>query len=198
MTIPTNQVQQLRASFRGLNRFMLLMWRLGLGRFLAGPRVGYVMVLATTGRKSGLRRLAPLNFDEDPAAVYCLAGFGRKTHWLRNLESDPSCEVWLPDGRRVAGSGVRVLDEGERVALVRRLLVRAGFATKIAEPGLDPMGASDEQIAALGERYGVRYEAVRIELGAPVSGPGGPDDLIWVWPAAGAALLALLIVRRRR
>ena len=194
----TMDVAALRRAFRTLNRFMLLMWRLGLGRFLAGSRVGYVMVLATTGRRSGLRRLAPLNFAADDGTVYCLAGFGRKTHWLLNLEADPACEVWLPDGRRLAGRGERVTDETERIALVRRLLVRAGIATDLAEPGLDPMGDPDEAIAALGESYGARYEAVRITTGAPVTGPGGPGDLTWVWPVAGAVLGVLLLLRRRR
>jgi hypothetical protein len=198
MTVSSQHVDLLRRAFKTLNRYMLFMWRLGLGRFMAGPRIGYVMVLATTGRKSGLRRLVPLDFAADAGAVYCLAGFGRKTHWLRNLESDAACEVWLPDGRRLAGTGERVTDEAERIALVRRLLVRAGFATKLAEPGIDPERDPDESIAALGERYGARYEAVRITLGAPVTGPGGPGDLVWVCPVAGAALGGFLLLLRRR
>ena len=148
---------------------------------MAGP-------LSTTGRKSGERRLVPLNFAEEGTAVYCVAGFGRRTHWLLNLEADPACELWLPDGRRVAGNGTLVTDETHRIAMLRQILVRAGFATGIAEPGLDPMSAPDDAIADLGERYGARYEVVAVELGEPVSGPGGPGDLKWVWPATGAAL----------
>ena len=199
MSIPAAQVARLRSAFRILNRFMLLLWRLGLGGTMAGPRRGYLMVLVTTGRKTGKRRLVPLNFATDPGVVYCLAGFGRTTHWLVNLLADPRCEVWLPDGRRLAGTAEIVTEESERIALVRRLLVRAGFAADLFEPDVDPQSASDDEIATLGQRYGVHYEAVRINLQGAVGGPGGPGDLRWVLPAvAGAALVGWLLLVRRR
>jgi hypothetical protein len=72
--------------------------------------------------------------------------------------------------------------------MLRRVLVRAGFATGLAEPGLDPMSAPDHVIAELGESYGRRYEVVAPELGEPITGPGGPGDLKWLWPTAAAAL----------
>jgi deazaflavin-dependent oxidoreductase (nitroreductase family) len=157
------------------------------------------MVLVTTGRKTGQRRPVPLNFAEDPGLVYCLAGFGRRTHWLVNLLADPRCEVWLPDGRRLAGTAEIVTDESVRIELVRRLLIRAGFATKLAEPGLDPLLATEDEIAVLGGRYGHRYEAVRIHLDGAITGPGGPGDLWWVLPVSGLAAGALwLLVRRPR
>jgi deazaflavin-dependent oxidoreductase (nitroreductase family) len=175
---------------------MLLLWRLGLGRYFAGSRSGYILVLGTTGRKSGQRRLVPLNFAEDGNAVYCVAGFGKRTHWLLNLEADPSCELWLPDGRRVGGHAELVTDEATRIEMLRKLLVRAGFATGLAEPGLDPMSDPDDVIAELGERYGQRYEVVAIELEEPITGPGGPGDLRWVWPVAAGALVIGLAARR--
>jgi deazaflavin-dependent oxidoreductase (nitroreductase family) len=198
MSNPPAQVARLRSAFRILNRFMLLLWRLGLGSTMAGPRRGYVMVLVTTGRKTGKRRPAPLNFAADPGVVYCLAGFGRSTHWLVNLLADPRCEVWLPDGRRLAGTAEIVTEESERIALVRRLLVRAGYAAEIFEPDIDPRTASDDEIAALGRRYGVRYEAVRIQLQGAVGGPGGPGGLRWLLPVtAGGAAAAWLLLRSR-
>ncbi|MDJ0923097.1 MAG: nitroreductase/quinone reductase family protein [Acidimicrobiia bacterium] len=197
MDITEAQVAQLRGAFRQLNRFMLLMWRLGLGRFMADPRGGYVMVLVTTGRKSGLRRQVPVNFAEEPGSVFCLAGFGRTTHWLMNLLADPVCEVWLPDGRRLLGTGEIITEEARRIELVRRILVRAGFATKLAEPGLDPRRAPDRVIAELGGRYGRRYEVVEIRLDGAATGPGGPGDLAWVLPALGAAALAGVLFSRR-
>ena len=193
---------QLRRFFRWLNRNMLLMWRLGLGSHFASPTVGYIMVLTTTGRKSGERRRAPLNFALEGDTVHCLAGFGRTTHWLLNLQSDPHCEVWLPDGRRSAGRGEVVADETRRVALVRQILIRSGFAAKLAHPDVDLTEASDEQIASLGLRPDRLYEVVEIKLGEELTGPGGPGDLKWVGPAVGAAagfalMLAAFLIRRR-
>lgn len=198
MRVSEAQISKLRGAFRVLNRGMLIMWRLGLGGVMAGRRRGYVMVLVTTGRKTGLRRPVPLNFAEDPGAVYCLAGFGKRTHWLVNLLADPRCEVWLPDGRRLAGTAEIVTDESIRIEMVRRLLIRAGFATKLAEPGLDPRLAPEAEIAELGGRYGHRYEAVRIHLDGAITGPGGPGDLWWVLPASGVAIAAAWVLHRRR
>ena len=196
MDLTESQVAFVRRTFRLLNRQMLLLWRLGLGRYLASPRLGYILVLATTGRKSGERRLVPLNFAERGNTIYCLAGFGKRTHWLLNLEADPSCELWLPDGRRVAGRAAVVGDEAMRIEMVRSVLVRAGFATGVAEPGLDPMSAPDHVIAELGGSYGQRYEVVAIELGKPITGPNGPGDLKWVWPTATAVLAVGWLLRR--
>lgn len=184
----------LRALFRQFNRVMLLMWRLGFGRYCNSPYFGYIMVLTTTGRKSGLRRRAPVNFDQDDGFVYCLAGFGEKTHWYRNLLADPRCEVWLPDGWW-AGEAEAVTDPEERMRRAHRLLIRSGFAARLFE-GLDPANLSDDTLRAIGAR-GV----VRIRLTEPRSGPGGPGDLAWVWSVLGAALLGLAVLRalsRRR
>ena len=189
---------QLRAAFRFLNRNMLLLWRLGLGWLMANPTSGYIMVLATTGRKSGARRLVPLNFADGEDTVYCLAGFGRTTHWLLNLQADPECEVWLPDGRRLRGRGDLVETEARRVDLVREILVRSGFAAKLAEPGVDLSTTSNDVIAELGSQPGRRYEVVEIKLGDTVTGPGGPSDLTWVWPVVGLTAVAGWLVRRHR
>ncbi len=198
MNLTESQVAKVRGAFRALNRSMLLLWRLGLQRMMATPGGGYVMVLVTTGRKSGERRLVPLNFAEEGSAVFCLAGFGRRTHWLLNLEADPHCELWLPDGRRVYGFGTLVTDESRRVEMIRKVMVRAGFATRLAEPGLDLETVPHDVVASLGEKYGQRYELVEIRLGDPVTGAGGPGDLKWVWPVGGAvAMLTWLLLRRR-
>lgn len=198
MNLSESQVVKVRGVFRALNRNMLLLWRLGLRRMMASPAGGYVMVLATTGRKSGERRLVPLNFAEEGTSVFCLAGFGRRTHWLLNLEANPACELWLPDGRRVYGRGELVTEESQRIDLIRKILVRAGFAAKLGEPGIEPLTAPGDVIAELGHRYGTRYEVVEIRIGDPATGPGGPGDLMWVWPLGGAlAVVGWLLLRRR-
>lgn len=199
MEITEAQEARLRRGFRFLNRNMILMWRLGLGCQMANPAVGYIMVLTTTGRKSGERRLVPLNFAADDDIVQCLAGFGRTTHWLLNLEADPRCEIWLPDGRRLQGRGELVTSETHRIDTVRRVLLRSGFAAKLAHPELDLSAAPDEAIATLGPRPDLRYEVVEIKLGDAVTGPGGPGDLTWVWRAlALAGLVGWTVARRYR
>lgn len=198
MELKESQEAQLRRAFRCLNRNMLVMWRLGLGWQMANPAIGYIMVLATTGRKSGERRLVPLNFADGGDVIYCLAGFGKTTHWLLNLQADPQCEIWLPDRRRLCGRGELVATEARRIDLVREVLVRSGFAAKLAHPGLNPSTVPNEVIAQLGPRPDRRYEVVEIKLADAVTGPGGPGDLAWVWRIVVLTGLAGWIAARLR
>src|SRR6266542_1045798 len=93
-------LEKARQAFKYFNRFMLLMWRLGWGAWVnAWPDVGgRIMVITTTGRKSGLRRQSPVNYALVGGELYCTAGFGQVSDWYRNIKANPNVEVWLPDG----------------------------------------------------------------------------------------------------
>lgn len=77
---------------------MVLLWRLGLGKWInARPAVaGRIMVLNHTGRKSGLLRQTPLNYAIIDGEIYCTAGLGETTDWYRNILANPHVEVWTP------------------------------------------------------------------------------------------------------
>jgi deazaflavin-dependent oxidoreductase (nitroreductase family) len=182
---------RLRRTFKAFNRFMLLLWRLGLAQYGNPSRFGgAVMVIKYTGRKTGLTRYAPVNFVDKGDVVYCLAGFGPKTHWYQNLLADPHVELWLP-GSRWSGVAEEASDAEDRVERLREVLVASGFAGPLF--GVNPRRMSDAQIEAL---IGP-YRLVRIRKIAPLTGPGGPGDLAWVWPLATFILLILLLRRRR-
>jgi deazaflavin-dependent oxidoreductase (nitroreductase family) len=184
----------LRQAFKYGNKFMLLMWRLGLQRWgMSNPYSGYIMVLTHTGRKSGLLRRTPVNFAEIGGDIYCTAGFGAVADWYRNLLAHPQVEIWLPDGSWCAGEAEDVsgLPAEERLPLLRQVLINSGFAAYAA--GLNPRTLSDGELAAAT----AAYKLVRIRRTAARTGPGGPSDLAWVWMVA-ATLLAALLLRRRR
>lgn len=166
----------LRRGFRYFNRLMLLMWRLGLGRWAASwPSVaGRIMVITHTGRRSGLRRRTPLNYAFVDGALYCTAGFGGGSDWYRNLLADPNVEIWLPHGRwdGVAEDASTI---EARLPLLREVLRGSGVVTYLA--GIDPNRMGDAALAAAT----APYKLVRIRLAAPRGGPGGPGDLAWVW-----------------
>jgi hypothetical protein len=42
------------------------------------------------------------------------------------------------------------------------------------------------------------YCLVRIQRSAAQTGPGGPGDLAWVWPAATFVLLGVLLMGRKK
>jgi deazaflavin-dependent oxidoreductase (nitroreductase family) len=109
----------LRQAFKILNKFMVMLFRLGLGSY--GNRTkwgGYVMVITHTGRKTGLRRRTPVNYAIVDGELYCMAGFGRTSDWYVNLKANPNVEVWLPDSWW-AGVAEEVTDAQARLPLIR-------------------------------------------------------------------------------
>ena len=181
-----------RRAFRQGNKVMVLLWRLGLQRCgMANPYAGYIMVLTHTGRRSGLRRRTPLNFAEVGGAIHCVAGYGARSDWYRNLRATPGVEVWLPDGSWWAAEAddVTALPADERLPLVRQVLVNSGFAAHLA--GLNPRMSDDALAKATAD-----YRLVRIRRTERLRGPGGPSDLAWVWVPAAAIAVAARLFRK--
>jgi deazaflavin-dependent oxidoreductase (nitroreductase family) len=195
MTIYENPLflEKLRRGFKTFNRFMLLMWRLGLGNWLnAWPKVGgRIMVITHTGRKSGTRRQTPVNYAIVDGDIYCTAGFGPGSDWYRNLLANPNVEVWLPEGWW-SGTAEDVSDQKERLYLLRQALIASGFAARLA--GINPLTITDGELDAAT----TDYRLVRIRRLAARTGRQGPGDLAWVWPLATMVLLPLVLLRRSR
>lgn len=191
-TVETHAQQTLRSGFRYFNKFMMLLWRLGLGGWVnAWPEVGgRIMVLAHIGRKSGLRRYTPVNFAAIDGTVYCVAGFGHTADWYRNLCTYPNVEVWLPQGWW-KGIAEDITASQDALPKIRRVLINSGFAAPLA--GVHPRIMSD---AALAEATR-EYRLIRIRLSQACTGKGGPGDLAWVWPLATLILLPLVLWRQR-
>lgn len=184
----------LRQGFKYGNRFMLLLWRLGLQRWgMSNPYSGYIMVLTHTGRKSGLLRRTPVNFAEIDGDIYCVAGFGAAADWYRNLLANSQVQLWLPDGSWFTGEAEDItgLPAEERLPLLRQVLINSGFAALAA--GINPRTMSDGELAAAT----TAYKLARIRRTAARTGAGGPSDLQWVWIVA-TALLAALLLRHKR
>jgi deazaflavin-dependent oxidoreductase (nitroreductase family) len=192
MTYSPETEAQLRKIFKGFNHFMLALWRLGLGGY-GNPTEfgGAIMVIKHKGRKSGLTRYAPVNFAEIDGEIYCMAGFGEKTHWYQNLQADPNVELWLPDSRWM-GIAEEASGAENRIDIMRAVLIASGFAGPLF--GANPRKMSDEQVEKLLDSYRI----MRIRRTEPATGPGGPGELAWVWPVATFALLGLLFRRRKR
>jgi deazaflavin-dependent oxidoreductase (nitroreductase family) len=185
--------ETLRQYFKRGNPWMLGLWRLGLGQWLnAWPEYGgRIMVLTHVGRKTGLKRQTPLNYALVDGDVYCLAGFGSKADWYRNLLKNPQVEVWLPDGWW-CGVAQDVSDSPQRLRLMREVVIASGFAGYLA--GLNARTMSDEEL----DHATAPYRLMRIKRTEARTGPGGPGDLAWVWPLATMILLPLVLFRRKR
>jgi deazaflavin-dependent oxidoreductase (nitroreductase family) len=185
--------ERLRQGFKKFNRFMMLMWRLGLGSWVnAWPEVGgRIMVITHTGRKTGIKRRTPVNYAIADGEIYCTAGFGSVSDWFRNITANPELEVWLPDGWW-AGVAEDVTESETRIPLLRQVLIASGFAARAA--GIDPVGMTNEEL----DTATAGYRLIRIRRTEARTGPGGPGELAWVWPLATMLLLPLVLLRRRK
>jgi deazaflavin-dependent oxidoreductase (nitroreductase family) len=73
-----------------------------------------VMLLTTTGRKSGLPRITPLQFEEHNGIFYLGSARGTAADWFRNIQANPRVLVQIRQ-RQFIGSAEAVTDTG-RVA----------------------------------------------------------------------------------
>lgn len=61
-----------------------------------GPLVGRViLLLTTTGRKTGLPRVTPLQYEYIDGAIYVASAKGVKADWFRNILANPCVTVRL-------------------------------------------------------------------------------------------------------
>jgi F420H(2)-dependent quinone reductase len=90
-----------------------------------------ICLLTTTGRKSGLPRVAPLLFLEDGSRVIIVAsqgGLPTNPQWFYNVVANPDCSVQVR--REVREMRARVTDGAERVRLWGKLVeMYADFAS---------------------------------------------------------------------
>jgi deazaflavin-dependent oxidoreductase (nitroreductase family) len=177
----------IRQLMKYANRFFMVpVLRVGLGWMMGSPLSGYIMLLRTTGRKSGLKRYTPLNYAIVDGEVVCMAGFGDGTHWLANIEADPHVEVRLP-GRTFRGTASLVNDNSTAKRLAVKVARNAGFA--LAFEGLDLFGASDDELARRLDDRPVVHIHPDGERVTP--GPFDPGGKGWVISWLGQIALAV-------
>ncbi len=59
-----------------------------------GPLVGRdILLLTTTGRKSGKKRVTPLQYEMIGSNYYLGSARGIKSDWVRNIQSNPQVEI---------------------------------------------------------------------------------------------------------
>ena len=101
------------AGFQKTPRFLLrllhlpprLAYAIGLGPLLGR----FVLLMTTTGRKSGRRRVTPLQYEEIDGAFYLGAALGGKSDWVRNIRVNPQVEIRVK--RRRFGGQARIIQD---------------------------------------------------------------------------------------
>jgi deazaflavin-dependent oxidoreductase (nitroreductase family) len=181
----------LHDGFTALNKYVSVpALKMGLGRYLSNPLTGYLMILRTRGRKTGEMRDAPLGYTIVGEQLYCLAGFGRRTHWFQNLLAEPRVEVILPS-RAFSGVAEEVTDPDERrnvlVPLLRSMGVVAG-GVGMGNPWRDSPDAIGRKCEGM--------PLVRVSARGIAAGPEDPGGRYWIVPVVVGTLLTLHLLRR--
>jgi deazaflavin-dependent oxidoreductase (nitroreductase family) len=95
------------------------LYRLGLG-----PLIGNViLLLTTTGRKSGLPRVTPLQYELIAGDYYFGAALGLKSDWVRNLQADPRVHIQVKQ-KKLTGRAEVITDLDQIVDYVQYRLER--------------------------------------------------------------------------
>lgn len=70
------------------------------GNYRRGARLGQlVLLLTTTGRKTGLPRTTPLQYEIVDDVIYVASARGQKADWFRNIVANPHVQVQIRDQR---------------------------------------------------------------------------------------------------
>jgi deazaflavin-dependent oxidoreductase (nitroreductase family) len=187
----TRLLGPLRSGFRGVNRGLTVpLVEAGLGPLLATPLTGSILVLRTTGRRTGLIRQVPLGYAILDGRIIVVAGYGRASHWFRNALADPRVEVALP-GAVLVGSAEESVDPEDRRRAFRAV---SGALAVIGRATLgDVEDADDARIDELADAFPV----LAITPTGVLPGPYDPGGAFWRLPlgatvVCGAALLSAL------
>ena len=78
------------------------------------PAGKLVLLLATTGRKSGLERVTPLQYEEHDGVIYVASARGESADWYRNISANPRVKLQIK-GQKFEGLAEPITDP-ERIA----------------------------------------------------------------------------------
>lgn len=70
---------------------------------------GLVLLLTTTGRKSGLPRQTRLQYEKEEGVIYVAAARGQQADWFRNILANPRVGVHL-EGQSLRGLAEPITD----------------------------------------------------------------------------------------
>ncbi len=87
-----------RSTYKKFKRGPMTAYKIGLA-----PLIGrIVLLLTTTGRKSGLPRTTPLQYEYIEGCYIVSSVFGTKADWVKNLAANPQAQVRVKNKRFAA------------------------------------------------------------------------------------------------
>lgn len=67
----------------------VVLYRLGLGKLLGD----YILILSTTGRKTGKTHRTPVEYFYHEDQYYIISGFGDQPDWYQNISANPQVTI---------------------------------------------------------------------------------------------------------
>jgi deazaflavin-dependent oxidoreductase (nitroreductase family) len=120
--------------FKLFNSLQVALYRLSAGRLGGAMRGFKVLILTTTGRKSGKPHDNPLGyFERDGGYMLVASNMGKDNHpaWYLNLKANPDVTIQVKD--RVMQMRAQIVDSEQRPALwkwmVKQAPVYGGYET---------------------------------------------------------------------
>lgn len=107
-----------RSLIRGLSKLHLALHRLSRGRLLGRLAGMPVLLLTTTGRRSGKARTTPLTFFRDGRDLVVIASNGgadRPPDWSLNLQQNPRAVVQIGTDQLTVEASTASPEERERL-----------------------------------------------------------------------------------
>ncbi len=161
---------------RSLNRWMARNYRRGFG-----PRK-LVLLLTTLGRKSGLPRVTPLQYEAFEGIIYIGSARGTRADWYRNLSVHP--EVTLQIGDETLVGEARCLTDPKMVAdflamrlqrhpvMIRLLMWFEGLPLRFSRADLERFAAEKAVVAIYPAEPRVTPAEDGLSTGMPEPGAG--------------------------
>jgi deazaflavin-dependent oxidoreductase (nitroreductase family) len=93
------------SKMKNIQKIHRVLYAIGLGPVIGG----FVLLLTTTGRRSGLKRVTPLQYEKIGEDYYLGAARGVKADWVRNIQSNPQVELRV-GAKQIQGTAEVVTD----------------------------------------------------------------------------------------
>jgi len=174
-----------------LYRTPILLFRLGLGKFFGK----YILILSTTGRKSGKVHRTPVEYFLDEERIFVMSGFGDTPDWYQNLQKDPHVTLNVRnDVLRMIARKPETQSEWEGVIN----FLKASPVSILSSHGLVNQ-LDDQQIQKEIKHWPVlTFDSTQEPCPKPLE-----PDLTWAWPlillfSARAVLRCWLRYRKRK
>jgi deazaflavin-dependent oxidoreductase (nitroreductase family) len=137
-------------------------------RFRSGGKPGqFVLLLTTTGRKSGRDHLTPLQYEQVEDAYYVGSARGQSADWIKNIHANPIVKIEIEGVSCTAHA--EVITDGEKIADFLELRLRKRprmIGTLLRLEGL-PAGFTREELEEFARQKAIAILRPTENIGNP-------------------------------